>query len=150
MISREEYLTMYHVVGAIIDVFNELGRGMEEPIYQESLEMELNNRNIPFEREKPLHLKYKGQVLKKTYFADFYSQGIMIELKSVERLCSEHRAQLFNYMRISQTCKGLLVNFGERSLRVERYLYDRDRDDFILLSKSNLNKYVETKENISD
>ena len=107
-----------------MEVFNTLGHGMEEPIYQEALSIELTLRNIPFEREKLLHTYYKGQQMQKIYQADFYSNGIMIELKSANKLISEHRAQLFNYMRITKTTQGLLINFGESSLRTERYIYD--------------------------
>ncbi len=125
-----------------MEVFNHLGHGMDEPIYQEALSIELTIRSIPFEREKLLHTYYKGQQMQKIYQADFYSNGIMIELKSVSKLVSEHRAQLFNYMRITKTTQGLLINFGEKSLRTERYIYDKDLDDFILLSEQNLHNYV--------
>ena len=125
-----------------MEVFNHLGHGMDEPIYQEALSIELTIRSIPFEREKLLHTYYKGQQMQKIYQADFYSNGIMIELKSVSKLISEHRAQLFNYMRITKTTQGLLINFGEKSLRTERYIYDTDLDDFILLSEQNLHDYV--------
>lgn len=125
-----------------MEVFNTLGHGMDEPIYQEALSIELTLRSIPFEREKLFHTYYKGQQLQKYYQADFYSQGVMIELKSVSKLISEHRAQLFNYMRITQTTQGLLINFGEKSLRTERYIYDKDLDDFLLLSEQNLQDHV--------
>lgn len=142
MITRAEYLHMYSIVGAAMEVFNHLGHGMDEPIYQEALSIELTLRSIPFEREKLLHTYYKGQQLQKYYQADFYSQGVMIELKSVSKLISEHRAQLFNCMRITHTTQGLLINFGEKSLRTERYIYDKDLDDFILLSEQNLQDHV--------
>ena len=142
MISRPEYLHMYSIIGAAMEVFNQLGHGMEEPIYQEALEIELTLRSIPFEREKLLHTYYKGKQMEKTYQADFYSNGIMIELKSHSRIISEHRAQLFNYMRITKTTKGLLINFGERNLHTERYLYDTQTDDFILLNEQNLHELV--------
>ena len=142
MITRTEYLHMYSIIGAAMEVFNTLGHGMEEPIYQEALSIELTLRDIPFEREKLLHTYYKGQQMQKIYQADFYSNGIMIELKSANKLISEHRAQLFNYMRITKTTQGLLINFGESSLRTERYIYDKDLDDFILLSEQNLHDHV--------
>ena len=69
----------------------------------------------------------------------------MIELKSVSVLNSEHRAQLFNYMRITKTNRGILFNFGEKHLHTERYLYQPEDDDFILLNEQNLPEYVETE-----
>lgn len=80
--------------------------------------------------------------MKKHYFADMFYKGLVIELKSVSKLVSEHRAQLMNYMRISKTLRGVLLNFGEPQLHIERYLYNPTSDDFILLNKDNLNKYL--------
>ena len=117
-ISEAEYLQIYDVVGAALEVHNHLGRGLEEAIYQEAMEMELNDRKIEFDRQKVLNTYYKGRVLKKIYVADLYINGIMVELKACGNIDSEHRAQLMNYMRITKTIRGLLINFGERSLRV--------------------------------
>ena len=136
---------MYEVVGVALDVYNELGRGMAEPVYQEALEIEFNRRGMEVEREKTLTLCYKGQLLKKTYVADFYYKGIVIELKSVEDVIPDHRAQLFNYMRIAKQDRGILFNFGERSLHTERYLYVPEYDEFVLLNKNNYMDYIEEK-----
>ena len=80
--------------------------------------------------------------MEKTYYADFFYKGIIIELKSTDSICSDHRAQLFNYMRITKQQRGILLNFGEKSLRAERYLYLPDQDDFILLSQENYKDYI--------
>ena len=80
--------------------------------------------------------------MEKTYYADFYFKGIIIELKSTDTIVSEHRAQLFNYMRITKTFRGILMNFGEKSLRAERYLYLPDDDNFILLTQDNYKKFI--------
>lgn len=142
MITKQEYLDIYDIVGAAMEVHKTLGRGMAEPIYQEAMDMELKSNGLEAEREKMLLCYYKGREMEKHYVADFYYRGIVIELKAVEKLCSEHRAQLINYMRISQQKKGLLINFGEKSLRVERYIYDSEDDDFILLTKQNYKDYI--------
>ena len=92
--TEQEYFDMYDVVGVALDVYNELGRGMEEPIYQEALAIEFRLRGMAVEREKVLSLSYKGIALEKKYKADFYYKGIVIELKSVEQVNSDHRAQL--------------------------------------------------------
>ena len=140
--TKQEYYDMYDVVGVAMDVYNELGRGMAEPIYQEALAIEFGLRNMVVEREKVLTLTYKGISMKKTYIADFYYNGIVIELKSVEELNSDHRAQLFNYMRIAKKERGLLFNYGEKSMHTERYLYIPEEDDFILLNKNNFGNYI--------
>jgi len=134
---------MYDVVGAAMEVYNTLGRGMSEPIYQEALAVEMDKCGMKAEREKELRLHYKDVLLEKTYYADFYYNGIIIELKSVEEIVSDHRAQLFNYMRITKQNRGILFNFGEVGLYAERYLYLPDSDDFILLNHDNYKAYID-------
>ncbi len=133
---------MYDVVGAAMEVFNTLGRGMAEAVYQEALAIEFQQRGMKAEREKMLSLSYKGVPMQKTYFADFYYKGILVELKSVEEVSSDHRAQLLNYMRITGKERGLLFNFGEKSLHTERYLYLPEEDDFVLLNQDNYKSFV--------
>jgi len=140
--TRQEYKDIYDVVGAAMEVHKTLGRGMEEAIYQEALALEMNKRGMVAEREKELRLTYKGVVLNKTYRADFYYNGIIIELKSVTEIVSDLRAQLFNYMRISGNHRGILINFGEKYLRSERYLYLPEDDDFVLLTQENYKNFI--------
>jgi GxxExxY protein len=140
--TRQEYKEIYDVVGAAMEVYNTLGRGMAEAVYQESLDKEFRRRGMNVEREKELQMYYKGELLEKTYFADFYYKGIVIELKSVQEVNPDHRAQLFNYMRITRQHRGILLNFGEDSLHTERYLYMPKYDDFILLNQDNYRDYI--------
>jgi len=140
--TKSEYKSIYDIVGAAQEVHKTLGRGLTEPIYQEALALEMDERGMEYEREKALRLYYKDHLMEKMYFADFYYQGVVIELKAVETILSEHRSQLFNYMRISRQERGLLLNFCERSLRAERYLYIPETDNFILLTQSNYKSYV--------
>ena len=140
--TKQEYKDVYDVVGTAMEVYNTLGRGMSELIYQEALAMEMNERGMTFEREKQLKLYYKGALMDKTFYADFMYKDIIIELKSADSICSDHRAQLFNYMRITKKYKGLLLNFGEKKLRAERYLYLPEDDNFILLTQENYMHYI--------
>ena len=135
---------MYQIIGAAMSVYNELGSGFSEPIYQECLSVICNEKDIPWEREKPLKMTFHGVELEKMYKADFVCyDDIIVELKAVSEILSEHRAQLFNYMRITNTKFGILINFGERSLRAERYLYLPEDDDFVLLTKTNYKDYID-------
>lgn len=143
-ISKEEYLGMYNIVGAAMEVYNVLGRGMEEPIYQEALDMELIDRGMNPHREVWLDTFYKGIKLKKQYKADFVVDGVIVELKSVSTFDSEHRAQLFNYMRITKQKRGILMNFGGRKFAAERYLYQEETDDFVLLREENYRDYIQS------
>ena len=94
-------------------VYNTLGPGFLEAVYQEALELELAKRNIPYEREKELSISYNGVVLKQTYRADFVCYGnIIVELKAVARLDDTHRSQVFNYLKTTGYKRGLLLNFG--------------------------------------
>ena len=140
--TKQEYLDMYDVVGAAMEVYNTLGRGMAEAIYQEALAVEMKKRGMEVEREKQLRLHYKDVLLEKIYYADFYYKGIIIELKSVDEIVSDHRAQLFNYMSITKRHRGILFNFGEKGLYSERFLYLPEYDDFILLNHDNYKEYI--------
>ena len=143
--TRQEYKEIYDVVGAAMEVHATLGRGMAEAIYQEALAVEMKKRDMVVEREKLLRLQYKDVLLEKVYYADLYYHGIIIELKSVDEIISDHRAQLFNYMRITGNFRGILINFGEKKLRAERYLYLPEDDDFVLLSQDNYRDYIEDR-----
>ncbi|MDD7527285.1 MAG: GxxExxY protein [Bacteroidaceae bacterium] len=142
MIRYEEYMEMYDIVGAAMEVYNVLGRGMEEAIYQEALELELKSRGKEPHREVWLDTYYKGTKLKKQYKADFMVDDVIVELKSVSAFDTAHRAQLFNYMRITKQKRGILMNFGGKGFAAERYLYHEDTDDFVLLKESNYRNYI--------
>ncbi len=125
MFSIQEYKQqIYNIIGAAMEVHHELGFGLLEPIYQEALQVELNDMNIPNEREQEIPIRYKNHLLEKKYKVDFLVGDIVIELKSVEHLTSDHRAQLCNYLRLTKKPIGLLINFGEKSLVGERWVYD--------------------------
>lgn len=140
--TRQEYQDMYDAIGVAMEVHTTLGRGLAEPIYQEAFAIEMGLRGLQVEREKALKLQYKNVKMEKTYVADFYYKGIVIEFKSVEEICSDHRAQLFNYMRIAKETRGILFNFGERNLHTERYLYLPEDDDFLLITRDNYTSYI--------
>lgn len=111
----------YQIVGACMEVHSELGRGFLEPVYQEALEIEFKQKNIPYEREKPLTIKYKDQLLQKHYNADFLCfEQIIVELKALAQLRSEHTSQVLNYLKATQLRLGILVNFGDKSLQYKR------------------------------
>lgn len=120
--------TVYEVIGASMDVYNELGFGLRESVYQEALTLELRHRNILCEREKEVHIFYKGEVLKQFYKLDLLVENeIIVETKGVIELSAEHRLQLFNYMRLTHMPVGLLINFGDYdNLYGERYILDEN------------------------
>ena len=124
------------IINACIEVHKELGNGFLEPIYQEALEHEFQNQEIPYEREKLLPIKYKGRVLSKQYYADFVCyDDIIVELKSVTRIVAKHRAQLCNYLRLTRKPVGLLINYGEECLIGERWVLDTNSNRCYLVDK---------------
>ena len=126
---------MYQIIGAAMALYNEIGSGYSEPIYQECLSVVCSEKNIPWEREKMLKMYFHGVELEKTYKADFVCyDDIIVELKAVSEILNEHRAQLFNYMRITNTKFGLLINFGEpQRLHAEKYMFNEDTNKFNLI-----------------
>ena len=127
--------TVYQIIGAAMDVHDELSWGLLEPVYNEALHLELLDKNIDNEREKHLPCYYKHHKLEKSYHMDLVVGDVVVEVKSVDELNSAHRAQLFNYLRLTRKPVGLLVNFGQPSLQGERYGYDEDTNECILLNK---------------
>src|SRR5437867_3621587 len=91
---------VYQIVGAAMEVYNVIGFGFLEPVYQEVMEIELETRGIPFIPKKDLALQYKGRTLKKSYEADLDCFGLVIvELKALDRLTTKEEAQLLNYLK---------------------------------------------------
>ena len=109
---------LYAIIGAAMEVQNELGMGFLELVYHDALNVELELRGIPYETEKPIAITYKGQPLERSYKADLVCfDTIVVELKSVEQLKAEHTAQLLNYLKATGLPMGILINFGEKPLR---------------------------------
>ena len=112
----------FNITGAAMHVYNTLGPGFLEAVYQEALELEFVKRNISYEREKELTISYDGIVLKQTYRADFVCyDNIIVELKAVSHLDDSHRSQVVNYLKATGLKLGLLLNFGNANgLEFER------------------------------
>lgn len=116
---------IYDVIGAIYEVHAELGPGLNESCYQEGLQMELSERNIPFNREMLFHPSYHGASMESLFRLDFLCKDdIIVECKAVPEIVKVHRAQLFNYMRLLKKRCGILVNFLPPTVAYERYFYD--------------------------
>lgn len=112
----------YRLVGACFEVYNEMGHGFLEAVYQDCLEIELTDRKIPFDAQRGLELHYKSATLKQEYFPDFLIENkLVLEIKAVRTITDEHRAQLFNYLHATSHRLGILANFGHHgSLQHER------------------------------
>ena len=105
----------FKLMGAAFEVYNQLGYGMAEEVYQQSLEIELELRQIPFLTKHELTMTYKQRALLTRYKPDlFVFNAIVVELKAVSELISDHHAQLFNDIRIARQPVGDLINFGRK------------------------------------
>ena len=117
---------VYQIIGAAMAVHSELGYGLLEPVYQECMQLELKLRGVDSVREQEISIYYKNQLLEKKYKMDLVVGDVVVEMKSVSELITAHRAQLCNYLRLTQKPIGILLNFGEESLVGERWAYDKE------------------------
>lgn len=137
MVDYKKYKNLvYKIIGAAMEVHSEMSYGLEEAVYNECLCIELENRGIKGLPEEKLPVYYKGKLLKKYYRMDIVVDDIVVELKSVKELIPQHRAQLFNYLRITKKPIGLLINFGRESLQGERYAFIEETNECVLLDKN--------------
>ena len=113
---------VYAIIGAAMEVYNQLGPGFGEAIYQEALEIESESRKIPNNPQQEIYIDYKGTKLKQFFKPDFiYYDKIIAEIKAIDRLTSREESQLLNYLKATGLPVGLLINFGsEKDLEWKR------------------------------
>lgn len=141
IVKLKEFI--YPIVGAIYEVHRELGPGLNEYVYQEGLAMQLEEEHMMFEREKEYTPLYHKRIMNARYRLDFVCMdSIIIECKAVEQLTINHRAQLFNYMRLTKLPIGLLVNFSQKSAVIERYIYHHTTGEILSMDGSVLTRFV--------
>ena len=114
----------YAIRGAAMKVYEILGHGFVESVYQEALEIEFRRRNIPYMREVEIEVYYDGVLLEKKFRADFVCyDSIIVELKAVSELDEGNLLQLSNYLKATHLRLGLLINFGNMSgVEIERWI----------------------------
>lgn len=124
LIYKEE---VYAIVGAAMEVYNTLGAGFLEPVYQEAFEIELASRGIPFGAKRELKISYKDRLLNKSYVADLIVfEKIIVEVKALTNLTSREEAQLLNYLKATGHKVGVLINFGsDRKLDWKRMVFTK-------------------------
>jgi len=114
------------IIGAFFAVYNRLGYGFSEKVYENALALELQKAGLKVEQQKRITVYYDGQVVGE-YAADIVAnEVVIIELKAVRQLLKEHEAQLLNYLKATVIEVGLLLNFGPKA-EFKRKIYDNER-----------------------
>jgi len=122
----------YQIRGAVFDVYNELGPGLMENVYEKAFIIELLNRGLQVENQVPIEVRYKGCDLGLQYRVDLLvSKQVIIELKSVEILLPVHYKQLITYLKLAQKPLGFLINFNTNSIKdnIIRVANDKNHPD---------------------
>ena len=107
----------HQVIGAAMEVHRVLGPGFLESVYEEALSTELHLRGVPFERQVPAPVLYKGKVVGEGRLDMVVRDTVIVELKTVEALAQIHTAQLLSYLKATGYQLGLLINFNVPVLR---------------------------------
>lgn len=124
---RNEEVT-YSIIGAAMEVHNQLGHGFLEGIYQEALEIELRLRGIKYSSQEEVIIYYKGQELNFKYKPDFLIENkVIVEIKALSKLSGIEESQLLNYLKASEKEVGILINFGAPSLEWKRMVLSASR-----------------------
>ena len=114
------------VIGVFFAVYNELGPGFLESVYVESLAIALSQVGLSVERERPLTVRFRGEVVGEFRADLIVGEVVLVEAKACRTLNSLHEAQTLNYLRATSLEVGLLVNFGSRP-QFRRLIYDNPR-----------------------
>jgi GxxExxY protein len=113
----------YQIIGLCMEVHKILGKGHSEIIYGDALEYEFKKNNIVYKREVKFNIEYKEIILPHHYFADFVLfDEVILEIKAIQSLSSSEIKQTLNYLAASKNKLGLLINFGEDSLKYKRVI----------------------------
>lgn len=113
----------YSIIGAAMEVHQMLGPGFLEAVYQEALAIELVEKGIPFQKEVPIGINYKGKELNCKYRADYICYNeVLVELKAVSKMGLNEEAQLINYLKATGLKRGLLIDFSEFQLQYKRFV----------------------------
>jgi GxxExxY protein len=122
----------FAIIGAAMEVHRELGHGFLEAVYQEALAIELTARKIPFQREVPLPVSYKGQKLACSYRADFVCyENVLVELKAISQLTGADEAQVINEMKATGMQRAFLICANPRNLRKKTDLFNHGKTNWI-------------------
>jgi GxxExxY protein len=114
------------IIKAFYDVYNELGHGFLEKVYQNSLFLELKSRGFKVEAQKQIKVHFKGYEVGEYYPDLIVNDAVILELKATECIVEEFENQILNYLRATDIEVGLLLNFGNKP-EIKRKVFDNDK-----------------------
>jgi len=107
---------IYEIAGAAMSVLNHLGHGFNEKVYENALAIELKNKNISFQKQKPYEIFYRNELVG-TYIPDFVVENkIILELKTIENITNHEKGQVIHYLKTTHLSLGLILNFKHAKL----------------------------------
>jgi len=122
---KHEKLTE-QIIGAFYTVYNVLGYGFLEKVYENALAIELRKMGLTVVQQAPIKVYYAGAVVGEYYADLLVADAVIVEIKAVRALAKEHEAQLLNYLKATPYEVGLLLNFGPKP-EIKRKVYDNER-----------------------
>lgn len=132
MLMKHQELTE-KIIAGFFKVYNALGYGFLESVYQNAMVIELTNHGLSLKAQYPIPVYYDNQEVGQ-FFADLLVEDcVIVELKAVRTLTDEHHAQLINYLNATRMEVGLLLNFGHVP-EIKRKIFDNDRKKYRLES----------------
>lgn len=126
---KEEYLfkeLTSEIINRFYIVYNTLGYGFLEKVYEKALKFELEKAGLYVERQKPINVYYETELVGEYYSDLIVENNVIIELKAAESICEEHENQLINYLKATKIEVGLLLNFGKKP-EIKRKIFTNDR-----------------------
>ena len=115
------------IIGWAFEVLNELGHGLNEKLYENSLVVEFKRRSIPFDQQRRFEVLYKGEHVGE-YIPDLIAYGkVVVDTKTIDRITDHERGQMLNYLRITKLPVGLILNFKHAKLEFERIVLSNRR-----------------------
>ena len=113
----------YKIIGAAMNVYNNLGRGFLEAVYKDCLCIEFDKQKINYQKEKKFEITYEGIKIPHFYCTDFIIEDkLILEIKAQNLIIEENVKQTINYLAVSKCKIGLLINFGDNSLKYKRVI----------------------------
>ncbi|MBL7095371.1 GxxExxY protein [candidate division KSB1 bacterium] len=112
------------IIGAFYNVYNELGKGFLESVYENALKIELELANLKVSSQENINVKYKGIIVGEFRPDIIVNDSVIIELKAISTLRKEHEAQILNYLKATEIEVGILLNFGDTP-KFKRFIYGK-------------------------